>query len=60
MRKRLVVHSFLFAVFPVLALYASNMRDVLLSELVIPLVVALGSAPQLWEDDVRFATSPPY
>ena len=45
MRECFVVHSFLFAVFPIPALYPNNMGEVLLSELVIPLVVPLGEAP---------------
>jgi len=60
MRKRFVVHSFLFAVFPILAFYASNRQEVLLSELVIPLVAAWVRRPGAREGDIRFATSPPY
>jgi len=47
MRKILVLHPFLFAAFPILALYANNMGELSFSETLVPLAVALGSASLL-------------
>lgn len=44
MKKSLVIHPFLFAMFPALALYSHNVRELSPSELLIPLVASLGFA----------------
>ncbi len=43
MRKLFVVHPLLFAVFPILALYAYNVAEVSPSEIVLPTTIVLGS-----------------
>lgn len=48
MRKLTVLHPFLFAAFFILAVYAANMGEVTLSELVIPLLIAVGSVLALF------------
>ena len=44
MNKAPVLHPFLFAAFPILALYAHNMGEVSLSETLLPLLIALSSS----------------
>ena len=39
--KKLIVHPFLFIIFPILALYVQNIDEVYFSELFFPLLVAL-------------------
>ncbi len=47
LRRVLVVHPFLFAAFPILALYAHNMAGLSFSETLVPLAIALGSTSLL-------------
>ncbi len=44
MNKSVVIHPLLFAVYPVLSLYANNIGSALLSEALVPIAVALGVA----------------
>ena len=44
MRRFLIIHPFLFAVFPVLAVYSHNMRELSFSEVFVPFAIALGLA----------------
>lgn len=44
MRKSIVVHPFLFAVFPILFLYAHNVDFALLNEALVPMAIATGVA----------------
>ena len=39
--KKLIVHPFLFIIFPILALYVQNIDEVYLSEILLPLLIAL-------------------
>ncbi|MCU0244751.1 MAG: hypothetical protein MUE80_08525 [Acidobacteria bacterium] len=50
MKRPPVLHPFLFAPFPILALYAHNIRDipVPLKEIGVPLALALGTAAVLY------------
>ncbi len=43
MKKLIVVHPLLFALFPILALYAYNVAEVAPSEIVLPTAIVLGS-----------------
>ena len=44
----IVVHPFVFALFPVVGVYAYNMQELSISELAVPVVIALGSALALF------------
>jgi len=48
MKRPWVVHPVLVAAFPVLSLFASNIHELFLGELVIPLVVVVGCAMLWW------------
>ena len=41
-KKTLIFHPFLFAIFPILSLYSHNIAQVLFHQLLIPLAIALG------------------
>jgi len=44
MKRPLVFHPLLFALFPVLALYSVNVREVAPSDIVLPAAVSMGAA----------------
>ena len=47
-KKSLVIHPFLFAIFPVVFAYAHNIHFLTIDEIVIPLGISLGIAIVLW------------
>ena len=47
-KKLLIIHPFLFAIFPVLFLFAHNIHNLSFIEIIIPLVIYLGAALVLW------------
>ena len=47
-KKSLVIHPFLFAIFPVIFVYANNIHYLPIVEIVIPLGISLGIAIVLW------------
>lgn len=44
MKRRLVIHPFMFAIFPILALYSHNMAELSTSQIWMPLAAAFGLA----------------
>ena len=48
MKSKIIIHPILFAVFPVMMLYFSNIRFVSLSETLFPLIILVGITIPIW------------
>ena len=48
MKSKIIIHPILFAVFPVMMLYYSNIRFVSFSETLFPLVILVGITIPIW------------
>ena len=48
MKKPIILHPFLFAILPILLLYTQNMDEIYISEVRLPIIIALISSFLLW------------
>jgi hypothetical protein len=48
MKRTLVIHPFLFALYPILALYVHNIDELLLNEAFLPVIITVGMVAIFW------------